>query len=800
VEPRLAARWEDGGTYHYERASDAPRYTVDTPPPTASGFLHLGNVYSYCHPDFIARYRRMRGDNVFYPMGYDDNGLATERLVEKRLGIRAREVGRSTFIERCLEVSAELEEQYGKIWRRLGLSVDWHYSYRTIDHLSRQTSQLSFVDLCHKGRAYRRQAPTIWCPVDHTAIAQAEVNDLQRESEFVTLAFTLDNDEPLPIATTRPELLPACVAVFIHPQDPRAGGLAGHTAIVPLFGQEVPILIDEQVDPEKGTGIVMCCTFGDQQDVEWWYTHHLPLREAIDRDGRLTAIAGPLTGMSIPRAREEVKRLLDEAGLLLARQHVTQAVGVHERCDTPVEYIVTQQWFVRVVDHREEYLEAGEEIRWVPEHMKTRYREWVENVHWDWAISRQRFYGVPIPVWYCAGCGEVLVAAEDELPVDPTETQPDQACSCGSDVWMPEEDVMDTWATSSMSPQIAGRRLTDPELYAEVYPFTLRPQGHDIIRTWAYYTIVKNLENFGSLPWKDIMISGWAVAGEGVAKISKSRGGGPMAPMEMLQRYSADAVRYWAASSGPGRDAIISEEKVAAGGKLVTKLWNVARLAERFIAGYRPPDERPALSTADRWILSRLQRLTASVTRSFDAYDYLAAKNEVEVFFWTDLADNYLEMAKKRLYDSASPGHEGARYTLYTALLTVVQLFAPILPYVTEEIYTELLAPGEGSIHRSAWPRMDEALVDPAAEAAGGLLLDIATTVRRFKSNHSLSLGAELARLEIVPRDGIPKAELEGALDDIMSVTRAREVAICHEVGGDLHALQGQAVTVAVAE
>jgi valyl-tRNA synthetase len=800
AEPRLAALWQDEGTYHFDAASDAPVYSIDTPPPTVSGYLHLGHVYSYSHADFIARFRRMRGDNVYYPMGYDDNGLPTERLVETQTGKTAEEMGREAFIRTCLEMTVAFEREYEALWQRLGLSVDWRYTYRTIDDLARTTSQLSFLDLLRKGFAYRRQAPTIWCPHCHTAIAQAEVHDIDRQSEFVTLSFGRGEDGVLPIATTRPELLPACVAVFVQPEDPRYRDLAGSTVRVPLFDLEVPVLLDPHADPDKGTGAVMCCTFGDQVDVEWWLTHDLPLREALDRNGRLTAIAGPLEGLSVPEARQRVKELLEHAGVLLGRQPTEQSVRVHERCDTPVEYIITQQWFVRVLDRKDELIAAGERLNWVPEGMFSRYREWVENLHWDWCISRQRYYGVPFPVWYCA-CGEILTADVSQLPVDPTTAEPPAPCGCGSGEYTPEPDVMDTWATSCCSPQIAGRMLDQPEVYRKVFPMSLRPQAHEIIRTWAFDTIVMSRYRYDTLPWKDVLISGWGLAATGSEKISKSRGGGPMAPMEMLERYSADAARYWAASTGPGKDAIISEEKIGAGAKLVTKLWNVAGFAARFLDGYQSAEAVPDLSPADRWILAELQALIGRVTEALERYEYATAKSETEIFFWRVLADNYLEMAKKRLYDAENAGHEAARWTLRQALLAVLKLFAPILPYVTEEIYRHLFAADEGasSIHHASWPVIDERLVSPWAAAAGDALMEIANAVRRYKSDRQMSLGAELARLHIAVLEPDLASALQGAEDDITSVTRAREVHLAGETDASLSLLEtGAAIPIAL--
>lgn len=546
------------------------------------------------------------------------------------------------------------------------------------------------------------------------------------------------------------------MAVFVHPDDARFKSLVGQPVTVPLFGQTVSLLADPGADPEKGSGAVMCCTFGDTVDVEWWYTHKLPLRATIGQDGRLSAEAGEFTGLSVSKARRRIIAALTELGLVLGRRPVTQSVRVHERCDTPVEYVVTQQWFIRVLD--------------------------------------QRYFGVPFPVWYCDRCGEVAPADDEQLPVDPADQQPSRPCACGSTSFTPEEDIMDTWATSSLTPQIVGRWLDGHDappadapvgcLYGRVFPMSLRPQAHEIIRTWAFYTIVKSHHHFGAVPWKNVLISGWGLAGEGMGKISKSRGGGPMAPREMIERSSADAVRYWAASTGPGKDSIISEEKIQVGVKLVTKLWNVARFAERFVEDYRPP----ALSPADRWILSRTQRLIRRTTELFQAYDYAAAKSEMETFFWRDLADNYLEMAKQRLYDKASATHEGARYTLYHVLLTTAKLFAPFLPHVTEEIFQGLFAtaPGQDSIHRASWPVADEELPDDRSEVIGEILVEVTTAARRYKSERGLSLGVELERLQLATSEPALAAGLQAAEADLMSITRALRVEVVETLDPDL--------------
>jgi len=798
IEPALQTRWQQAGLYHFDPASNAPVYSIDTPPATVSGRLHLGHTFSYSHPDFIARFWRMNGRNVFYPMGYDDNGLPTERLVERQLGVSASEIGRAAFIEKCLQISESAERDYQQLWQRLGLSIDWRYTYRTIDALSRRSAQLSFLRLVEAGLAYRQEAPTIWCPECRTAIAQAELADLDRQSEFVTLAFPLSPRERgpggeafLPIATTRPELLPACVAIFVHPQDDRYRDLIGKTAEVPLFGQRVPILADERADPQKGTGIVMCCTFGDQTDVAWQRAYRLPLVEAIDRAGRMTGVAGPFSGLPIEEASKQIKQALIDAQFLISRSPVTHSLRVHERCDTPAEYILTRQWFVEVLAYKDELLAAGERVAWRPAHMQARYRAWVENLNWDWCISRQRYYGVAFPVWYCRDCGAAILAEEDQLPVEPLDDRPARPCpQCGGAAFQPDPDVMDTWATSSLTPQIAGQWLGNPDLYQKVYPFALRPQAHEIIRTWAFYTIAKSKYHFDQIPWRDALISGWGIAGEGMGKISKSRGGGPMPPLEMIETYSADAVRYWAASTGPGKDAIISEEKIQMGGKLVNKIWNVARFSERFFHSphnsLTPNPLTPdSLTPADRWLLSRLQRLIQRVTALYRDYDYAAAKAETEAFFW-GFADNYLEMAKQRLYEDHHPQRAGAVFTLRHALLALLKLFAPILPHVTEAVYLGLFASDQvqatgdnpPSIHTSRWPAADETLIDEGAEQFGETLVEIASAARRFKSERNLSLGSELKRLQLATGDSSLRAALADARTDLMSITRAQSIEI----------------------
>ncbi len=796
AECRLQRFWQREGVYHFIPERRAPVFSIDTPPPTISGELHLGHVYSYSQADFIARFWRMNGFNVFYPMGFDDNGLPTERLVERHMGIHADEVGRSAFIEKCLQVSEEAEVEYERLWRRMAISIDWRYTYRTIDELSRRTSQWSFIDLYRKGLVYQQEAPTIWCPECRTAIAQADLDDLEREGIFYTLAFSLEDEERLAIATTRPELLPACVAVFIHPEDERTRHLIGRSVRVPIFGQEVPLLADEAVDPDVGTGAVMCCTFGDTVDIEWWRRHRLPLRLVLNKSGRYIGPAGKYVGLVPAEAKRQIVEALNKRGFILDRQPLNQSVRIHERCDTPVEYLVTVQWFIRLLDFKDELVRAGEQVKWHPDHMHIRYREWVENLQWDWCISRQRAFGVPFPLWYCDACGEVILADESQLPVDPREMSPDEPCVCGGRSFTPEVDVMDTWATSSLTPQIVGRLMTDDQFYTKVFPMSFRPQSHEIIRTWAFYTIVKSLHHFGVVPWKTAAISGWGLSPRGVGKISKSRGGGPMAPLEMIKLYSADAVRYWAASTGLGKDSVINEEKIQAGAKLVTKLWNVARFSQRFLTGYQPLALTPPIFATDRWILSRLQHTLRLATEAYNNYDYATAKSVTETFFWTDLADNYIELVKQRLYDEPGEARDGARFALYHVLLTTLKLFAPVLPHVTEEIYQCLFNTSEEqiSIHLSRWPKGESSWENEVAEEVGAILVGTTTAVRRYKSEHHLSLATELSKLQIVVENPGLVHQISEVAIDLRSATRARDVELVDHLDPTLEVLLSEGI------
>ncbi|WP_137287363.1 valine--tRNA ligase [Halorussus salinisoli] len=740
VESKWQRRWVEEGTYRYDETVDPNTvFSIDTPPPTVSGNLHIGHLYQFTLQDFVARFNRMRNDEVFFPMGYDDNGIASERLTEQELGIRHQEFDRPTFQEKCREVCREYEQNFTENVQSLAISVDWDNTYKTIEPRVQRLSQLSFVDLYEKGREYRQTAPAIWCPDCETAISQVETEDAQRDTHFNDISFELvdhDDRDRITVSTTRPELLPACVAVFVHPDDEERADLVGKTARVPLFGHEVTIREDERVERDQGTGIVMSCTFGDQTDIEWYQAHDLPLRVAIDESGTMTADAGPYEGLSTRGAREAIVADLDDEGHLEDRRSITHAVKVHERCETDIEFRVTDQWYVEVLDKTDEYLEIGREMEWYPEKMFTRYRHWVEGLEWDWCISRQRDSGIPFPVWYCEECDETILAEKAELPVDPlTADPPVDACpECGHDEFDPEQDVFDTWATSSLTPLVNSGWDWDEETAEfsfdrpELYPMDLRPQGHDIITFWLFNTIIKCYEHTGEVPFDSVMINGM-VLDENHEAMSKSKGN-VVEPDEVLSEFPVDAARYWAAGTSIGDDFPFSENDLVTGRKLLQKLWNASKLVTSISDS--SPDEPAELDPIDEWLLASLDEVVAEVTTHFESYAFSKARDALRQFFWHTFCDDYLEIAKHR--DSAS-----TEYALRTAHRRLLKLFAPYLPHVTEELWRKSY--GDASIHREEWP---EPTGYEADRDAGETAMEVIGALRRYKADNDLALNADL--------------------------------------------------------
>ncbi|WP_436929186.1 valine--tRNA ligase [Halosimplex halobium] len=775
VEPEWQDRWVEAGTYEYDAEPGVDSnlvYSIDTPPPTVSGSLHMGHLYAHTLQDFAARYHRMAREHTFFPFGYDDNGIASERLTEKELGIRHQDYTRREFQEKCREVCQEYEAEFTEQMQSLAMSIDWTKTYKTIEPRVQRISQLSFIDLYEQGREYRQRAPTIWCPDCETAISQVEQEDADKHTKFNDIHFDLvetgegpaDEDATFTISTTRPELLPACVSVFVHPDDEDNAHLVGGTARVPIFGQEVPIIEDDRVDLETGSGIVMCCTFGDQTDIEWYQAHDLPLRIAIDESGTMTDLAGDYEGMSTEEAREAIIEDLDDAGALVESRDHDHTVQVHERCETEVEYLVTEQWYVEMLDRTDEYLAAGEQMEWYPEKMFTRYQHWIEGLEWDWCISRQRDSGIPIPVWYCDDCGETVVAEKADLPVDPLADEPpvDACPECGGSDFRPEEDVFDTWATSSLTPLINAGWDWDAESEEftmerpELYQFDLRPQGHDIISFWLFHTVVKCYEHTGEVPFESVMINGH-VLDENREKMSSSKGN-VVLPEEVMDQYPVDAIRFWSASASVGDDFPYKEGDLEAGERLLQKLWNASRLIDQLTpepdAVEEPADED--LAAVDRWMLAELDDAVASLTDQFEDHEYSKARNELRSFFWNSFCDDYLEIAKQRL-DDADGGADArsTEYALLTAHRTFLKLFAPFLPHVTEEIWHRLYADGDAgaesaegldSIHTTDWPKTRGYEADLAA---GETAMEVIAALRRYKTDNGLALNADLDRVQV---------------------------------------------------
>jgi len=840
IEAKWRELWQGVRTLSWDPDETRQRsYVIDTPPLTVSGYLHIGHIYSYTQTDVIARYQRMAGSNVFYPMGFDDNGLATERLVERTRGIRAADLSREEFIAICYQVVQEAEEEFRLFFKKIALSVDWSLEYQTISNHSRKISQSSALDLFQKGHLYRVLQPTLWDPVDHTALAQAEVTEREMPGTMWNVAFGLSNGGEVIIGTTRPELIGACGALMIHPEHPRRGELGQVQAISPLFSVPVPIITDERVDPEVGSGVVMCCTFGDTTDIEWWKTHDLPTRVIVDKSGRLTDMVGlggedwpsedlgaaqqsavELAGLKIQAARKKAAEMLAARRRLRGEKQLTHMVPCAERSGAALEILVTPQWFVRTLDKKQALIERGREIKWYPGYMRLRYESWVENLKWDWCISRQRYFGVPLPFWYSKRQGEegrIIPAHMDDLPVNPLADLPRgyAAHEVNGD-----PDVMDTWATSSVSPQINSYGLTesvviDAERHHKLFPASLRPQAHEIIRTWAFYTILKAHLHTNRAPWSDIAISGWCLASDR-SKMSKSKGN-IVTPESLLDRYGADAIRYWTATSKLGLDTALSEDALKQGRRLVTKVWNAARFVQLQLHACEdsPTNPRQDLQRGyiqdvfDRWILSSLGEIVAESTTAYNRYEYAEALRLIERFFWDNFCDNYLELVKGRVYgDVGTPENQrSARCTLWHSLETILRLLAPTLPYVTEEIYSQMFAArfaAFGSIHaRGNWPALEAQIQDVDAARLGSAGVEVLSLVRKLKSQRQVSLKAPVIWCKVSSDSNSEKIRADSfeALSlDLKHAIGTRELAWTENLtGSDIAVSDDEKIRVSVA-
>ncbi len=781
TEAKWQEYWEEQKTYKFNPDSRNPIYSIDTPPPYASaGHLHVGHGLSYTQFEIIARTRRLLGFEVYFPPGFDDNGLPTEKYVEEKLGINKAKTNRAEFRKLCLEESRKAEEDYAnKFFRKLGHSYDWDYLYTTISPETQKVTQTVFLKLLEQGDCYRKEEPVIWCPHHETALAQAEVEDLQRSTKLNHIYFDIaGSDEKIVIATTRPEFLPACVGIFVHPNDKRYTHLLGKNIEIPLFNYKVKVYDDESVDQEFGTGIMMVCTFGDNADIEKWKKHNLDLRIILNKDGSLNELGGKYKGMDVEKARQSVLRDLEADGRLKEQEDLQQTVGACWRCNTPVEFIITKQWFIKALDYKKELIKRGREIKWHPGFMRARYEDWTNNLGWDWIISRQRYYGVPIPVWYCDKCNKTILPKKDELPVDPTEKE--KKCpECGKKA-RPEKDVFDTWMTSSNTPEIACKWLEKPGLYNKIKPMSLRPQSHDIIRTWAFYTILKSHLLFKRKPWNEITINTFVLDPKGRG-MSKSKGNTVWMDT-IIDKYSVDAFRYWVGGASLGSDLAFKEQELVAGKKFLTKLWNSSRFTFMHLKDYKP--EKTKLEILDKWFLTKLENITKSVKEFYTNYKIADARKEIEVFFWHTFCDNYLEIIKDRLYNPGKRGKDAkksAQYTLYQALLTIIKLISPITPHITEEIYQAYYAELEKnkSIHLSSWPETDKELVDKQALETGDLAVNIISEVRKYKTEKQMSLKQELKKVTVETGfdfTKLSKKDFESLKKDLLGTTNTENL------------------------
>jgi valyl-tRNA synthetase len=858
LEAAWAQRWAEDGTYHFDPTAERERvYSIDTPPPTVSGSLHVGHVFSYTHTDAVARYKRMRGYSVWYPMGWDDNGLPTERRVQNYYGVRCDPslpyepafappaegglakgqepvaVSRPNFIELCERLTADDERAFEDLWRYLGLSVDWRHLYTTIGTKARRISQLAFLRLLGRGEAYAAEAPTLWDVDFRTAVAQAELVEKDRPGAYFSLVFHRPTGEDLLIDTTRPELLPACVAVVVHPSDERYAALVGTIVKTPLFGASVPVMAHSLAQPDKGTGAAMVCTFGDVTDIVWWRDLSLPVRAIVGRDGRL--LSAPPSGLSeqggaiyiaelarktVAAAQRRVVELLQASGETRGEaRSIVHAVKFYEKGDRPLEIVTSRQWWIRTMPHRDALLELGRQLQWQPAFMRARYEDWVRGLTSDWLISRQRYFGVPFPIWYRldengeTDYSALLLPAEADLPIDPTTDVPagfseSQRGARGG--FKGDMDVMDTWATSSLTPQIAGG-WADPaagDRWQHIFPMDLRPQGHDIIRTWLFSTIVRSYLEQGTLPWANAAISGWILDPDR-KKMGKSTGN-VVTPQELLEKHGSDGVRYWAASGRPGFDTTFDETQMAVGRKLALKILNASKfvLSPKLWLGQTGTDNgesdgdfgsaavqaailaadaanRPGLAVepVDVALLRSLGTLVGTATAAFETYDYARSLERTEAWFW-DFCDNYLELVKARAYgEMGFDRARSARTALAVSLSTLLRLFAPFLPYVTEEVWSWW---HDGSVHLSAWPTELPESFSQGQPVSGGDVavynsaVELLAAIRRVKSEAKASPRTPVERVTFSGPDGQVRA-LRLVEDDLRAAQNVAELVV---VGG----------------
>ncbi len=749
--------WEKEKLYHFNFNTDKPIYSIDVPPRYASGRLHIGHAVHYSHIDMIARYKRMRGYEVFFPLCFDVNGMPIEVNVEKKHGIRMRDTPRQEFIKLCEEFANQNIGEMTRQYKILGESMDPTIYYQTDAPYYRRITQLSFIKMFEKGLVYKAKHPVNWCPRCGTAIADAEIEYRERKTKLNYIPFKVEGGGEIIIATTRPELLCTCQLIAVHPEDERYKEFVGKYAIVPIYGQKVKIVADEKVDKDFGTGAVMICSVGDKDDLEWIYKYNLQFLDGIDEEGKMTERAGKYAGMPVEEARKAIIEDLKKEGLVLKQEEIEQNVGVCWRCHTPIEFVNKEQWFIKIRDLKEEVRKTAEEIEWIPEFMKKRLDDWIDSLEWDWVVSRQRYFATPIPIWECEN-GHAFVPKFEDLQkmdrhVDPTvDPPPYEKCPvCGAPLHG-TEDVFDTWVDSSISPLYNTFWARDEERFRKLYPMSLRPQSHDIIRTWAFYTILRCKSVTGEKPWEDIFVDSFILGPDG--RPMHTSWGNVVDPLEIIDEYGADAFRYFAANCTIGEDTPFRYKDVKRGRKLVIKLYNLGRFVKNAIAGgFKKPSE---LKFMDRWILSRYSETVKEVTALMEEYRYDRAIKILENFTWHVFADHYVEMVKHRL------GEDSTKYTLYEVFLGIVKMFAPFMPHITEEIYQDVFREfvGEKSIHITSWP--EPVLYDEEASRNGEVVKEIIAEIRRWKNESHREIS------EIIV-DGITKG-----IEDIEGTFKAR--------------------------
>lgn len=721
IETKWQQLWEKERAHiKFENGGNGEIFSIDTPPPTVSGSLHMGHAYSYPHQDIIARYKRMRGFRVFYPFGFDNNGLATERFVEKELKINTYKMELNEVIEACTRVSGEAIEKMRAFFNRVGMSADLDNSYTTYSRESWKIAQTMFLDLYNSGRAYREYGMTVKCTTCRTAISQIEMEDSQKETDFVYLRFKSEDNREIVIATTRPEMLSACVAIAVNPEDKRIKEMQGVKFKIPIYGGEVPLISDRRVLMDKGTGAEMICTFGDQNDYEIWKEHDLQLKEIIDDRGHIRD-GGILEGMKIDDARKKIKELLKEEGYEVKRERITHSVNTHERCGTPIEIGVSRQWYLKYLDLKDELIKQGRSIKWYPEFMRVRYENWIGGLKWDWCISRQRILGIPIPVFYCNSCNSVVIPPKERLPIDP-RLENDMKCSkCGSKDLTPERDVLDTWFTSSISPTLA---MNHGNL-RDHYPMSARFQGHDIITTWAFTTIYRSLIHYNNIPWNEIIISGNVFDSKG-EKMSKSKGN-VVYPEEVIAKYGADATRFWATSSSIYEDINLRDQELVRGKRTVVKIYNAIKLVSSLPEG---TNEKKYTLPFNRWMRAALDRTIEKVQMAYDTFEISKARLEIDSLFWQNFCDNYLEMIKYYSQNGSEEqkGEIGACAREFAA--AIMKMYAPIAPFITEEAYSMLGM--KESVHSVGWPEIVGGFDDDYNKFS--IVLDVIEKIRKERS------------------------------------------------------------------